>query len=130
MKGESKPVFVDKNNLVITKKRNKRGLNSAVREIRLNNDYSHDEDRSRSYFVKEVKHQKGELGKDEPQEIVNVGRIKKSDKELYCEIKWKRGINGIQKENSIFKTRRVKELYPKMLVDFYESKIVFLKEFH
>ena len=83
-----------------------------------------------SDFIKEFDYEeKGNLKKDVPEEIINVGKINKFDKELYCEIKWKKGKDGIRKKNTIVKTNEIKELYPKMLIEFYESKIIFLKDF-
>ena len=72
--------------------------------------------------------EKGELGVDEPLEIVNVGRMNRTDKTLYCEIKWKMSKNGIQKDNTIIKTSDFLLFYPKLLINYYESKIIFMQE--
>lgn len=71
---------------------------------------------------------KGKLGKDEPAGIVNVGILTRGDKDFYCEVKWKKGKNGKQKENSYFKTQVFGKLYPEMLIKYYESNIVFAQE--
>ena len=110
MKGEMIPRLVEKD-LVIKIKNNhnhNRRTQSNLKEIVLNKNFSH----------RKEEPSEGELGKDEPLEIINVGRINKYNKELYCEIKWKPRDNGIQKDNTILKTKEVKELHPKMLFDF------------
>ena len=76
----------------------------------------------------EPENEKGEIGVDEPLKIVNVGKLSKNDKNLYCEIKWKASKNGIQKNNTIIKTSEFLVFYPKLLINYYESKIIFEQE--
>ena len=81
---------------------------SNLKEIILDKDYSSSEGEiSINELIKELDYEEnGRLGQDEPLEIINVGKINKFDKELYCEIKWKKGENGLQKKNSIVKTNK------------------------
>ncbi len=133
IKGESHQRLVKKDSIIGKRYSLKRNSNSDLKEIVIENNLpssSEEELISISDFIIEVDYEeKGDLSKDIPEKIINVGKINKSSKELYCEIKWKKGKDGIQKKNSIVKTSEIKELYPKMLIDFYESKIVFLKDF-
>ena len=129
MKGEKIPRLVEKDLVIKVKNNHRRRAQSNVKGIIFDKNFSHHNGRKMKEYLKENEPSEVELGKDEPLEIINVGRINKYNKELYCEIKWKPRDNGIQKDNTIVKTKEVKELHPKMLVDFYESKIIFLRDF-
>ena len=127
IRGESHPRLVKKDLIVGKKRSKKREISSDLKEITIENKTPSDEEIiSVSDDVKEVDYkEKGDLMKDKPKKIVNVGRFNKYDKELYCEIKWKKGKDGVRKKNTIVKTSEMKELYPKMLFDYYESKLFF-----
>ena len=116
-KGKSKPVHNYLNKLELNEQvflsQDNRKLNNRLKE---NENFT------------EIKYEKGNLENDEPLKIVNVGRINKNDKSLYCEVEWKISEKGIQKDNTLIKTKDFLIYYPKLLIDYYESKIIFMQE--
>ena len=68
---------------------------------------------------------------DEVECILNA---KRNDKNiLLCHVKWKIRSDGIQPDDSFVENKFLKKRHPKLLIEFYESKIKFLnknKEFN
>ena len=71
------------------------------------------------------KFREGTLLTDFPKKIVNVGYKNRSEKKLYCLVEWEQK-KDIEILDSIVESEKMKEQYPKLLVDFYESKLCFL----
>ena len=69
----------------------------------------------------------GILLEDIPEKIINVGHKNKNDKTLYCLVKWKQQKN-IRILDSIVENKKIKQICPHLLIDFYESKIMFLDD--
>ena len=69
---------------------------------------------------------KGDLLVDSPLKILNVGKFK-NDNSLHCLVKWKQS-NGIRILDSLVEAKKMKTTNPKLLIDYYESKIIFLDD--
>ena len=67
----------------------------------------------------------GSLLQDIPIKVINVGYKNRSEKKLYCLVKWKQK-EKIRILDSIVECEKMKKDYPLLLLDFYESKLVFL----
>ena len=70
----------------------------------------------------------GTLLVDKPKKILNVGYKNRSEKKLYCLVEWEQNEEYIRIIDSIIECDRIKKEYPYLLLDFYESKLVFLDE--
>ena len=70
----------------------------------------------------------GKLLVDKPKKILNVGYKNRSEKKLYCLVEWEQNEEYIRIIDSIIECDRIKKEYPYLLLDFYESKLVFLDE--
>ena len=68
----------------------------------------------------------GVLLEDEPLRILNVGYKDINDKTLYSLVEWKQQPN-IRILDSIIENKKIKQTCPELLIDYYESKIVFLE---
>ena len=68
----------------------------------------------------------GVLLEDTPVKIINVGYKNRNDKTLYSLVKWKQKEN-IKILDSIIENKKIRQIYPELLIDYYESKIVFLE---
>ena len=81
------------------------------------------EDSCKLYLsVAEDKAIMGELEIDYPKKIISGRKI--NDK-VICTVEWKQRIDGIKPENSEVLSDELKEDYYDLLLDFYESKIIF-----
>ena len=69
----------------------------------------------------------GQLLCDTPKKVLNVGYKNRSDKKLYCLVEWKQ-VAKVLILDSIVECERLKENYSNLLLDFYESKSVFLDD--
>ena len=67
----------------------------------------------------------GALLTDIPKRIVNVGYKNRIDKKLYCMVEWEQNPE-IEILDSIVDYYKIKEQYSNLLLEFYESKLVFL----
>ena len=86
------------------------------------------ESESQSKKEKTKKYERqGVLLEDTPKEILNVGYKNKNDKTLYSLVRWKQSKN-IQILDSIVENKKIRQIYPQLLIDFYESKIIFLED--
>lgn len=65
-----------------------------------------------------------DLGMNIPEEIINVK--KHSDDNILCLVKFKDRPDGITTDDAYVSSTILKEIYPKVLIDFYESKIKFV----
>ena len=62
---------------------------------------------------------------DSPLKILNVGTKNMDDKNLFCLVRWKQTNKDIRILDSIIDIEKIKKAYPDLLIDFYESKIIF-----
>ena len=69
----------------------------------------------------------GILLEDTPKEILNVGYKNRNDKTLYSLVKWEQYKN-IKILDSIVENKKIRQAFPQLLIDFYESRIMFLDE--
>jgi len=93
-------------------------MNNIKENIRNNNDLIN--------FIRSKKLQReGYLSNDIPLKIINVGYKNRSERKLYCLVEWKQQEN-IRILDSIVECEKIKEKYPYLLLDFYESKLIFL----
>ena len=69
----------------------------------------------------------GKLLYETPKKVLNVGYKNRSDKKLYCLVEWKQ-VGKVLILDSIVECERLKENYSNLLLDFYESKLVFLDD--
>ena len=69
----------------------------------------------------------GILLEDKPMEIINVGYKNRNDKNLYSLVKWKQN-DSIRILDSIIENTKIRKVCPELLIDFYESKILFLDD--
>jgi len=67
----------------------------------------------------------GILLDDSPLKILNVGTKNMNDKNLFCLVRWKQTNKDIRILDSIIDIEKIKKAYPDLLIDFYESKIIF-----
>ena len=74
------------------------------------------------HVKEEVKIEEGKLEKDVPEKIV-AG--KKVDKKIMCTLSWKARDDGIVPANSECCSNDLKDRYPNLLLDFYESRLNF-----
>lgn len=66
------------------------------------------------------------IEKDEVEEIINARRNDKNI--LICQVRWKIRSDGIQPDDSFVENKYLKKRYPKLLIEFYESKIHFINK--
>jgi chromobox protein 5 len=66
----------------------------------------------------------GSLGINVPEEVVSVKRD--ADQQILCLVKFKERPDGITPEDAFVPSSILRELYPKILIKFYESKIKFV----
>ena len=74
---------------------------------------------------KKMFEREGSLLQDIPISVINVGYKNRSEKKLYCLVKWRQKEN-IRILDSIVECEKMRKEYPLLLLDFYESKLVFL----
>ena len=67
-------------------------------------------------------HETGILGMDIPSKIINA---RKEGDIVYCLIDWETRPNGVKPKTSEVTTNEFGEKYPYMLIEFYESKIIY-----
>ena len=85
------------------------------------------EKKSKNNGIKKLYEREGSLIQDVPLEILNVGLKNRNEKNLYSLVRWKQPAN-IKLLDSIVENNRIKKEYPNLLIDYYESKIIFLDE--
>jgi len=100
-KGKDKEIFKERNK--INKSENKYELKTKIFE------------------------REGILLEDKPVEIINVGYKNRNDKNLYSLVKWKQN-DSIRILDSIIENTKIRKVCPELLIDFYESKILFLDD--
>ena len=61
--------------------------------------------------------------KDIPERIISLRKI---DEDLFCLTKWKCRNDGIQPEDCLVKNSYYKQKYPKLLIEYYESRVRFV----
>ena len=66
-----------------------------------------------------------DLENDEPNQIIDSRMDSK--KKLVCMVEWKVRSDGMRPDNSYITTEWLKEKYPRFLIDYYESRIKFVK---
>jgi len=67
----------------------------------------------------------GTLLDDVPVKILNVGTKNRNDTNLFCLVRWKQTNKDIRISDSIIDIKKIKKACPELLIDFYESKIIF-----
>jgi len=67
----------------------------------------------------------GTLLDDVPVKILNVGTKNRNDTNLFCLVRWKQTNKDIRISDSIIDINKIKKACPELLIDFYESKIIF-----
>jgi len=60
---------------------------------------------------------------NEPEEVISV---RKEGDQIRCFVRFKERSDGVIPENSYISSSVLKELYPKILINYYESKIKFI----
>ena len=109
-------VLIKKNNENNNNKNEKmKGKNNNLNNLEIKKEFKEDNKQFRE----------GVLINDNPKKIVNVGVKNRNEKTLYCLVEWEQNPE-IEILDSIVKYDKVKEKYPKLLLDFFESKLVFL----
>ena len=93
---------------------------------------SNSDDKSESIGKKDLITKKeyereGVLLTDSPEKIINVGHKNQNDKNLYSLVRWKQQKN-IKILDSIVENKVIGKVYPQLLINFYESKLIFLDE--
>ena len=102
--------------------KNKENINNkSIKENFIPNDNND----SKIYKEDIKKFRDGTLLTESPKKIVNVAYKNRSEKKLYCMVEWEQQ-KDIEILDSIVEYEKIKEEYPKLLVDFFESKLVFL----
>ena len=61
---------------------------------------------------------------DSPLKILNVGTKNSYDKNLFCLVRWKQN-KDIRILDSVIDIKKIKKACPELLIDFYESKLIF-----
>jgi len=117
-------------------KRNKKENNKENKDRNKINEIFNGKNKMKYYSEKsenknEIKKNKkferpGVLLEDEPLRILNVGYKDINDKTLYSLVEWKQQPN-IRILDSIIENKKIKQTCPELLIDYYESKIVFLE---
>ena len=69
----------------------------------------------------------GCLAQDKPLKILNVGYKNRIDHNLFSFVRWKQHGN-IKLLDSIVENKKIRKEYPELLIDYYESRMVFLDE--
>ena len=111
-------VLIKKNNESHNNKNEKmKGKNNNLNNLEIKKEFKEDNKQFRE----------GVLINDNPKKIVNVGVKNRNEKTLYCMVEWEQNPE-IEILDSIVKYDKVKEKYPKLLLDFFESKLVFLDD--
>ena len=67
---------------------------------------------------------KGDIEKDIPNKFITVLQNNDDPSSLFIEIEWKKRNNGIQPLNSTYTNKKIKEKFPLLLLDYYESQIL------
>ena len=62
-------------------------------------------------------------GNDIPERIISLRKIQE---DLFCLTKWKCRNDGIQPEDCLVKNSFYKQKYPKLLIEYYESRVRFV----
>ena len=76
---------------------------------------------------KTVSERDGVLFKDTPMKIINVGYRNKENKTLYSLVRWKQS-GSARILDSIVENTKIRKECPDLLIDYYESKIIFLED--
>ena len=79
----------------------------------------------KNYIRSNKLQREGYLSNDIPLKIINVGYKNRSERKLYCLVEWKQQEN-IRILDSVVECEKIREKYPYLLLDFYESKLIFL----
>ncbi len=90
-------------------------------------EYSKEYSKERKMKKTQQYEREGVLLEDIPKRILNVGYKNRNDKTLYCLVEWRQR-EAIRILDSIIETKKIKATYPNLLIDFYESKLVFLDD--
>ena len=92
-------------------------------------DYNFDDNNDMNDFSMSSKFEReGILLDDIPLKILNVGTKNKNDKNLFCLVRWKQSNKDIRILDSIIDINKIKKACPGLLIDFYESKIIFSQD--
>jgi hypothetical protein len=114
--------------------------NNYSDENNSNNNYSNENNSNSNYNSSNEKSSKREIIKnklferegvfleDTPKRILNVGYKNRDDKTLYCLVEWQQQSDNIRILDSIIENKKIKKKYPNLLIDFYESRLVFLED--
>ena len=76
---------------------------------------------------KTVYERDGVLFQDTPMKIINVGYRNKENKTLYSLVRWKQS-GSARILDSIVENTKIRKECPDLLIDYYESKIIFLED--
>ena len=117
-------------------KRNKKEINKENKDRNKINEIFNGKNKMKYYSEKsenksEIKKTKylerpGVLLEDEPLRILNVGYKNRNDQKLYSLVEWKQQPN-IRILDSVIENKKIRQTCPELLIDYYESKIVFLE---
>ena len=125
-----KPILIHTNPLDTKKSQINNTIDKEIKEEDKENNKKYNnndtyKERDNKNKRRELPEREGVLSKDTPHKILNVGYINEDEKNLYCLVEWKQSDN-IKISDSIIKNSQMKKAYPELLIDYYESKIIFL----
>ena len=126
IKNKSKEIISNikrKDNILI--KKNDESRNNKIEKMKEKNNNMNKLEFEKEFKEDNKQFREGVLLCDNPKKIVNVGLKNRSDKTLYCMVEWEQNPK-IEILDSIVDYERVKENYPQLLLEFFESKLVFL----
>ena len=88
-------------------------------------DYNFGDNNDNNDFSMSSKYERdGTFLSDSPSKILNVGTKNRNDKNLYGLVRWKQN-KDIKILDSVIDIKIIKKACPDLLIDFYESKIIF-----
>ena len=92
-----------------------------------NSDYKSESKSKKDMITKKEYEREGVLLTDSPEKIINVGHKNQNDKKLYSLVRWKQQKN-IKILDSIVENKAIRKHYPQLLINFYESRLMFLDD--
>lgn len=104
----------NKEKIIHIDEKSKEGLSIKKKNLKIkyNNDFMN------SFFIK------GDINKDIPLKITKVLQNNEDPKSLFIEIEWKKRNNGIKPGNSTYTNKKIREKFPYLLLDYYETAIL------
>ena len=107
-------------------KKEKKKINK-IEKNKENKNKNENQKKSKNNGIKKLYEREGSLIQDIPIKILNVGLKNRDETNLYSLVRWKQPEN-IKLLDSVVENDRIKKEYPNLLIDYYESRIIFLDE--